>query len=89
MRVLALSPQSISEALAGAALQSCLRRFLVSMETTQPGLEPCQTQHSTGSSATVIRTLRFKEGAFRSYVSLHKTGENIHGETRFFITLLM
>lgn len=44
MRVLALSPQSITESLAATALQSCLRRFLVSMETTQSGLEPCQTQ---------------------------------------------
>lgn len=43
MGVLALSAQSVTEALAGAALQPRLRRLLVSMETTQSGLEPCQT----------------------------------------------
>lgn len=62
MRVLALSPQSITEALAGAALQSCLRRFLVAMETTQTGLEPCQTQHgfiSNRNRDTEIRGLLF------------------------------
>lgn len=40
MRVLALSAQSVVEALAGAALQPRLRRLLVSMETIQPGLKP-------------------------------------------------
>lgn len=40
MGVLALSAQSVAEALAGAALQHRLRRLLVSVETTQPGLEP-------------------------------------------------
>lgn len=42
MGVLALSAQSVVEG-AGAALQPRLRRLLVSMETTQSGLEPCQT----------------------------------------------
>lgn len=40
MGVLALSAQSVIEALAGAALKPCLRRLLVYMKTTQPGLEP-------------------------------------------------
>lgn len=42
MGVLALSAQSVIEALARAALEllELLRRLLVSMETTQPGLEP-------------------------------------------------
>lgn len=40
MGVLALSAQSVVEALAGAALQARLGRLLVSMETTQSGLEP-------------------------------------------------
>lgn len=44
MRILALSAQSISEALAGTALLPRLRHLLVSMETTQSGLEPCQAQ---------------------------------------------
>lgn len=37
MRVLGLSTQSVVEALSGAA---CLSYLLVSMKTTQPGLEP-------------------------------------------------
>lgn len=44
MGVLALSAQSVVETLAGAALQPCLRRLLISVETTQSGLEPCQTE---------------------------------------------
>lgn len=40
MGVLALSAQSVIEALAGAALHPRLRRLLVYMETAQPGLEP-------------------------------------------------
>lgn len=41
MGVLALSAQSVVEALAGAALHPHLGRLLVSMETAQSGLEPC------------------------------------------------
>ena len=52
MGVLALSAQSVVEALTGAALQPRLRRLLVSMETTQPGLEPWQTQHRIVSYQT-------------------------------------
>ncbi len=49
MGVLALSAQPVVETLAGASLQPRLRRLLVSMETTQPGLEPLQTyKHTTG-----------------------------------------
>lgn len=44
MGVLALSAQSVVEALAGAALHPRLGSLLVSMETTQSGLEPCQTR---------------------------------------------
>lgn len=40
MGVLALSAQSVIEALTRAALQPRLRCLLVSMETTEPGLEP-------------------------------------------------
>lgn len=43
MGVLALSAQPLVEALAGAALYPCLRCLLVSVETTQSGLKPCQT----------------------------------------------
>lgn len=42
VRVLALSGQSAAKALAGAALQSCLRALLVPVEATQPGLEACE-----------------------------------------------
>lgn len=52
MGVLALSAQSVVEALTGAALQPRLRRLLVSMETTQPGLEPWQTQRRIISNQT-------------------------------------
>ena len=45
MGILALSAQSVVEALAGAALQPWLRRLGISVETTQSGLEPCQTEH--------------------------------------------
>lgn len=55
MGVLALSAQSVVEALAGAALHPRLGRLLVSMETTQSGLEPCQTRCGAGLSATQIR----------------------------------
>lgn len=98
MGVLALSAQSVTEALAGAALQPRLRRLLVSMETTQSGLEPWNTNHDCWDSKISLITVTFhrsrvinkknqyvphnKQGSFNSTAAL------IHEKHRFIQNLL-